>query len=366
MKPLKCGEDMEHYEKFEYSKILKYYMNSGYYPLRPSLFTKKYGDFFCDLFKNVISNLGQSQTCVLLGYYTSNLNVEINEINSIFKRKEDAVDILTCNMLLFEFSYDLLNFSQYKDLPHFYSILEKYLELCIGKPDPILHDFFHKKQNKLFNHGEDNIENLYKVAAAAMFVVSHECVHLNRDLLKCTIDLFNSSTDFLSLLNGIGSNDIIECACDYSSLYFFTSNDLPLKKIMQDYFNCSSTDFLFCSMVMQIADYLFQMLVCCLKVKNFEIDFDKIRNQAYNRIKHRIKPMVIAMRFSENTKSMHLIDLNLSNALSKITDLIESFFKYIATGMKEIADYGIKNNQNNFYIELNEPIRMDNIWYLIR
>lgn len=357
---------------FNYNQIRKYYLLGDCQPIEPSAFVKKYGNLFFNCFQGVLSTLMNDEITVLSGYYASDVNIKIEEVNSFFVVKDQATDIVVSNMLLVELTYDLLLFDKFRDVPHFFEIFGKYMKRLIGDAGKDFSDWLESAIESYLGPSEDEEKELLrKTFAAISFVALHEFIHWQKDLLGVGTGLFKGTADFDKYLDGLSEAQIEEAVCDYNALYIMTSSQLPVSEAIENSLRCSATDSLAYGIIMLNVDALLQLLKSCfaLGAEVNQLTVDEVFENVKHQLMTRCKTLLVASKFTENTNGLSMGNLDILKAFADTSNLISSFFNCISEALREIADVIAnisKKNAAPVSLTLREPIDEDKIWFQIR
>ena len=363
---------MLHERSFNYKQIKKYYLLGDCHPIEPSAFVKKYGNLFFDCFQKIVSTLMHDEVTVLSGYYASDVNIEIEEVDSFFVVRDQATDIVASNMLLFELTYDLLLFDKFRDVSHFLAIFGKYMKLLIGSAGKDFSDWLESAKKVYSGPSEDEEQELHrKTFAAINFVVLHEFIHIKKDLLRATTRLFKETADFNNYIDKLSEAQIEEAACDYNALYIMTSSQLPIGEALANSLNCSATDSLTYGLIMLNVDTLLQLLKSCfaLGAKINQLTIEEVFEKARNQLMTRSKPLLVAAKLTENTDILSLDNLDVPKSFAHANDLISSFFDCISKACQKMSEAITEisgKNATPLSLTLNELIDEDKIWFQIR
>lgn len=357
---------------FNYNQIKKYYLLGDCKPIEPSTFVNKYGNLFFDCFQKMFSTLMHDEITVLSGYFASDVNIEIEEVNSFFAVKDQATDIVASNMLLFELTYDLLLFEKFRDISHFFAIFGKYMKQLIGDAGKDFSDWLESAQKVYPGPSEDEEKELIcKTFTAMNFIVLHEFIHLQKDLLGAATRLFKETDDFNNYLDELSEAQIEEAACDYNALYIMTSSQLPVSEAIENSLKCSATDSLAYGIIMLNANALLQLLKSCfaLGTEVNQLTIDEVFENVTYQLMTRSKPLLVAAKFTENTDGLSLGNLDILKAFSDASDLVSSFFDCISGAFQKMSEVITDINKKSatpVSLTLNEPIDEDKIWFQIR
>lgn len=357
--------------RFDYNRIRKYYFSSCL-PLKKSTFVEIWGEGYFDLLQKSLSALMPEPMVVLLGYYASHINFEISEAKSFFSDREQAVGVVSCNMLLFEFFFDLLLFDQYRDMPCFYAIFGKYLRQIVGIPAKEFIDHIQNtgKEYPLLSQ-EERMRIHRKVIVATEFVVLHEVSHVRRDLVSATLDLFKDSDEFLMYVEELDDQMLEEYVCDFNALLWMVSPQFTIQNNVKETLECSPTNILTYGILMQYANLLLQLLKRCFTfgADVYHVSIDEIFKDILSQLNTRINALSVAAKLSVNTSEFSIENLDIHKALDNASGLLMNFFSCINEVFKDML--GVYHrfyepNASNMGIELNDPIDSEEIWFLVK
>lgn len=363
---------MSENDAFDYDQIRKFYYLGESCPLEPSPFVNKYGKVCFDIVYESLQCLLQKKLPVLMGYYASDIYLEINEGRSLFKNRQNAVDVLWGNMLLFELTYDLLRFDKCRDTDHFFAIFGKYMYQLVGVPSKELMNFIQNFNAKISDPDvNEEITLIQNTTAAIYFEVFHEFVHLRNDLKEATLNLFRGTPAFAEYAGSLTDQQLEEAACDFNALYMMTNPILPISKTLEENFKCTATDMLAYGIIMQHANPLLQVLKCCFRLSpSFgSTTIEDIFRDVIYQLNTRCKILLIAAKISENTESISLGRLDINKAFNHASDLINSFFRCASDALTQMSEE-IREIKNTYFsdvtLTLREPIDREKIWFLIK
>lgn len=353
---------------FEYNKIREYYLWGNYQPLNASDFAKRFGEMHFTFFQKLVSSLFHEDVSVLFGYYASDLKISVKKIESFYKKGHKKKHIIACNFLLFEFFYDLLLFENHRDTEHFIAFFGKYQSLLVGNPGRVVSDYLETMEK---SHAASNREKGYavlKTLNAIAFILLHEWMHFQRDIVNNIIEDFRELEEFSRLVENISTEQFEESACDYMSLYLATSPSFSMSKTIEEKLGCSATTFLTYGFVLHQIDPLLQLLKLGFR-SSFEdnrMRTEQIFQRIHRQTNNRCQTLLMMVKCSQKESDTGFGYMELDKALRDASTLIRDFFICLKNAVNLLADVIDNSDNATEMYTLNAPVHRDEIWFLIK
>lgn len=351
---------------FDYERIRKYYLHGDFCPTVPSQFIIDNGDMLFECIRMFLSPLLHNSAAVLSGYYTSNLNMRIEKIGSFFQNRDKRVHVITYNMLLLEFAFDLFRFSSRREPNYFLEVFVKYAQIVHGSKKGLSDWLQYKKSETVLTESNEEINLLKKIVAAMIFVVLHEYAHTQEDLRNVTIKMFYDSAEYIELTGELSDKEQIEVACDFIALHEMVSPQCMLCNIGTS-LNTSATDSFAASILMQHADVLFHLLKYGFSAEDMvNCDLDSLYSQIIVQLQKRCYPLKIALQITENTDDMSLGDVNVLQAYSFATNLIGDFIRCLGEALQMLGKLDTETIEKQICMQsIKHDVTKDEIWFRI-
>lgn len=355
---------------YHYGRIRKYYIGMERQPIAAGDFVKQHGDVFFQIVRDCFASLTKEQYTVLCGYYSSDVNMELAELNAIFEDRERATQVLVCNMLLFELLYDLLLFEKYKDTTHFLAIFGKYMKHLSGDPGEPFSEWLAGVRKECADlDAEDETTILLKLLAAVQFVLLHEFAHLQEDLQESAVRMFMETDKVKEQIKDFTDAQIKEAACDFNAMFTLSSALLSVGKTIDDTTECSATDLLTYGFILLNAAPILDLLKICFSLgTDNNIDMESLSDELNGQLLTRSAPLVVCALLTQNTESMKAENLDVKEAFSRAHTLIQDFLsctgkalQIMAAKIAEIESSGA----GPVMLTLNDPISAEEIWFRV-
>ena len=187
-------------------------------PLEPEQELMKIGNSLLPYAKGLINSdvVDNKENFVCMGYYSADITTCIGRLSSLPDSK-----ILFMNMLGIEFISDFLLFTENPDKEHFKYFFSKYMRNieqanCNLGAAAMYNEIYNRYKGK----SEFDYRRYFNQAAVGnIFLLLHEWVHLNADLINSAVQLFQSDSS-KKFFGGRTELYLREVACDFSAFKF--------------------------------------------------------------------------------------------------------------------------------------------------
>lgn len=298
-------------------------INRGQHPLCPDLKIQDIGDYLLSVAKDLINIKGDKEKYVSISYHFADINPRIVRIRA--KTGPDGTiltnesgEILSFNLLFVELLADMVAFQSSPEKRIFRYIMGKYSRPIASLNDENAACFFNWLywQNK---HEDDMKSHIFfqKAVAGSIFILMHEWIHSQAELLEETLKLFSHSNIFMNLSAGLSNKAIDEVCCDYSALAMISQYGF------ESHFDCTKTEMLGVSMMALSIPGLYEF-IRGIRIDGNLDNYDQIAKDLFKVQKERIQLLAVVIKESCNSK-LFFGDCNVGTAIDYALKTIERF-----------------------------------------
>lgn len=357
---------MKNNSVFDHMQIIKYYTWSQSHPLKLSHFAETIGMTYLEIVENLISSMLPEKMNFLFGYYLSDIRITIKQIDSLYKDVAQKKDILICNVLLFEFLYDLLYWGKYPDNNHFFEVYRKYFHLIVEDTRTeflnLIDDAGKKEsQRKL------DVQVMKGVLVAICFASFHEIAHKNQSITNSIYKIFRETGNLSKHIASLNDKQIEECACDYFALYSLLSPEHGIWSSIKEPIACSATEVLTYAHIMYYADNLFQTLKTGVQI-GYKNNIADISHDIMINLQTRFAPLLIALKITSNIEGMSMEEADWKKASHDSGQLVKGFYGCLVDVIQKIIKKFAEIPElqsTGLALNLKQPVTGEDIWYTV-
>lgn len=328
-------------------------------PICPSETLRGLGQLFAEMAKELMKIDVEEELYVSIEYrmldikpHIDILKAECDHLGRPLEKKNG--NVLVFNQLFVELLSDLAMFQAKPNEDSCVYILSKYSRLLASIHDPKTACFY----NWIYSQYErdpnyDYTAHLPEAGAGSLFILMHEWVHKNPDLIDKISGLLLSSSEFTAIFEDVKDNVFKrlkrsnpyldntsinkqikkvreEVCCDFSSL------SMALAFGYEKHFNCTKTDFVGISLLALSVPGIYSFMES-IRIYDELKNPKKIADELSDTLSERIRLLVAGVKIALNSNLFFVgcdIDASVKYGLEPILSFLKECGKFYNEGMK--------------------------------
>ena len=311
-------------------------------PIRPSEVMIDIGQYIADLAKSLINIGAEEERYVSVEYRILDIKPHVDTLKAAWDHlgrplEKKSGEVLAFNLLFVEVLSDLALFQAKPDEDCCVYILSKYSRLLASTRDPNAARFYNWLCSQYENRPDlDSSPYLSRAGAGSVFILMHEWLHDQQEMLGNTLALLLSSEKSRVLCQQLSPKATVELCCDFSALAMISTYEY------ERFYQCTKTELFGIAMLALFVPGLYAFFDNIL-INNQTYDGDILAQALFNTANERIKTLVVAVKLSCNGNLFFGdcdVDAALHYALEPIGDFLKECGSYYLNHLKaKIAQF---------------------------